>query len=200
NGSTPPETQCPVPLDQQPINEYRALFASFPFSCAAADFVEYCSRLFVTGAFFALLVGLPVAFFGSAGHQSEPVRPALVAASSGLFVVTLAIVRMYMGWSYVGNRLLSVTVEYEETGWYDGQMSKSTPSDQSRINLLDPTDVIANKIKRCKTDSFSFLEFDNPERPECNNLLSIYQVITSKTKQMAGRSQLTTKSGTCPSL
>ncbi|XP_057479003.1 tryptophan--tRNA ligase, chloroplastic/mitochondrial-like isoform X1 [Actinidia eriantha] len=75
-----------------------------------------------------------------------------------------------------GARVMSLT---------DGlsKMSKSAPSDQSRINLLDPKDVISNKIKRCKTDSFSFLEFDNPERPECNNLLSIYQVITNKTKQ-----------------
>ncbi|KAK6236800.1 hypothetical protein SCA6_012137 [Theobroma cacao] len=63
------------------------------------------------------------------------------------------------------------------------KMSKSAPSDQSRINLLDPKDVIANKIKRCKTDSFPGLEFDNPERPECNNLLSIYQIISSKTKE-----------------
>ncbi|KAL3645925.1 Tryptophan--tRNA ligase, chloroplastic/mitochondrial [Castilleja foliolosa] len=63
------------------------------------------------------------------------------------------------------------------------KMSKSAPSDQSRINLLDSKDVIANKIKRCKTDSLPGLEFDNSERPECNNLLSIYQLVTSKTKQ-----------------
>ncbi|KAL5558635.1 hypothetical protein UlMin_034846 [Ulmus minor] len=63
------------------------------------------------------------------------------------------------------------------------KMSKSAPSDQSRINLLDPKDVIANKIKRCKTDSFPGLEFDNPERPECNNLLSIYQLVSGKTKE-----------------
>ncbi|EPS64744.1 hypothetical protein M569_10036, partial [Genlisea aurea] len=62
-------------------------------------------------------------------------------------------------------------------------MSKSAPSDQSRINLLDSKDVISNKIKRCKTDSFPGLEFDNPERPECSNLLSIYQLVTGKTKQ-----------------
>ncbi|KAK8654825.1 hypothetical protein V6N13_107422 [Hibiscus sabdariffa] len=75
-----------------------------------------------------------------------------------------------------GARVMSLT---------DGlsKMSKSAPSDQSRINLLDPKDVIANKIKRCKTDSFPGLEFDNPERPECNNLLSIYQIISSKTKE-----------------
>ncbi|CAD5182263.1 unnamed protein product [Musa acuminata subsp. malaccensis] len=75
-----------------------------------------------------------------------------------------------------GARVMSLT---------DGlsKMSKSAPSDQSRINLLDTKDVIANKIKRCKTDSHPGLEFDNPERPECNNLLSIYQIITGRTKE-----------------
>ncbi|KAG6489047.1 tryptophan--tRNA ligase, chloroplastic/mitochondrial-like isoform X1 [Zingiber officinale] len=75
-----------------------------------------------------------------------------------------------------GARVMSLT---------DGlsKMSKSSPSDQSRINLLDTKDVIANKIKRCKTDSFTGMEFDNPERPECNNLLSIYQLVTGKTKE-----------------
>ncbi|XP_027079827.1 tryptophan--tRNA ligase, chloroplastic/mitochondrial isoform X1 [Coffea arabica] len=75
-----------------------------------------------------------------------------------------------------GARVMSLT---------DGlsKMSKSAPSDQSRINLLDPKDVVNNKIKRCKTDSFPGLEFDNSERPECNNLLSIYQLVTGKTKQ-----------------
>ncbi|XP_047322937.1 tryptophan--tRNA ligase, chloroplastic/mitochondrial [Impatiens glandulifera] len=75
-----------------------------------------------------------------------------------------------------GARVMSLT---------DGlsKMSKSAPSDQSRINLLDSKDMIANKIKRCKTDAFPGMEFDNPERPECNNLLSIYQLVTGKTKQ-----------------
>ncbi|MFS8009887.1 putative tryptophan--tRNA ligase [Helianthus anomalus] len=27
------------------------------------------------------------------------------------------------------------------------------------------------------------MEFDNPDRPECTNLLSIYQIITNKTKE-----------------
>ncbi|KAJ0914881.1 putative tryptophan--tRNA ligase [Helianthus annuus] len=76
-----------------------------------------------------------------------------------------------------GARVMSLT---------DGlsKMSKSATSDLSRINLLDSKDAIANKIKRCKTDSFPGLEFDNPDRPECNNLLSIYQIITNKTKEV----------------
>lgn len=104
-------TGCPVPLEQQPINEYQSLSTSFPFSWAAGDVVEYSSRLFVTGFSFALLVGLPVAWFGSVGAQYEPLKRIACAASSGVLVVTLAVVRMYLGWAYVGNRLLSATVE-----------------------------------------------------------------------------------------
>lgn len=138
NGSsnTPRETECPVPYDQQPINEYQNLSTSFPFSWASGDIVEYCSRLFVTGASFALLIALPVAWFGTVGPKTEPLKPVLAALSSGIVVVSLAVVRMYLGWAYVGNRLLSATVEYEETGWYDGQIWVKTAEVLARDRLL----------------------------------------------------------------
>lgn len=110
--NSPAEAGCPVPPEQRPINEYQNLSTSFPFSWAAGDLVEYCSRLIATGSSFALLVGLPVASFGAlGGPQSDPLRQSLYAVSSGFLVVTLAVVRMYLGWAYVGNRLLSATVE-----------------------------------------------------------------------------------------
>lgn len=58
------------------------------------------------------------------------------------------------------------------------KMSKSAENDNSRINLLDPPEVITRKVKRCKTDNFQGLEWDNPERPEATNLLTIYQAVT----------------------
>ncbi|MFN6571940.1 tryptophan--tRNA ligase [Nostoc minutum NIES-26] len=63
------------------------------------------------------------------------------------------------------------------------KMSKSDPSDLSRINLLDPPDQIQYKIKRCKTDPVRGLIFDDPERPECNNLLTLYTLLSGKTKE-----------------
>ena len=74
-----------------------------------------------------------------------------------------------------GARVMSLT---------DGtkKMSKSDPSDLSRINLLDSPDEIQKKIKRCKTDPIKGLEFDNSERPECNNLLTLYTILSGKTK------------------
>ncbi len=62
------------------------------------------------------------------------------------------------------------------------KMSKSAENEGSRINMTDAPEVILRKVKRCKTDSVIGLEFDNPDRPECNNLLTIYQAITGKTK------------------
>lgn len=74
-----------------------------------------------------------------------------------------------------GARVMSLT---------DGtkKMSKSDPSDLSRINLLDPPDVIRTKIKKCKTDPVKGLVFGDPERPECNNLLTLYMLLAGKSK------------------
>ena len=75
-----------------------------------------------------------------------------------------------------GARVMSLT---------DGtkKMSKSDPSELSRISLLDSPEEIKRKIKKCKTDPIKGLEFDNPERPECHNLLSLYQLLANKTKE-----------------
>ena len=63
------------------------------------------------------------------------------------------------------------------------KMSKSDPSDLSRIELLDPPDAIKRKIKKCKTDPVKGLTFDDPERPECHNLLTLYQILSNQTKE-----------------
>jgi tryptophanyl-tRNA synthetase len=62
------------------------------------------------------------------------------------------------------------------------KMSKSDPSDLSRINLLDPPDQIQYKLNRCKTDSVRGLWFGDTERPECNNLLGLYMILSNQTK------------------
>ena len=63
------------------------------------------------------------------------------------------------------------------------KMSKSDPSDLSRINLTDTKDEIVNKIKRAKTDSFSIPNEEQKlkDRPEAENLLGIYSSISDQT-------------------
>ncbi|OVA11720.1 Uncharacterized protein family Ycf36 [Macleaya cordata] len=138
NERTPPplENKCPVPFDQQPINEFQNISNSYPYSWASSESVEYYSRLVVTGASFILFIGLPVSWFGVINPESQPLRCVFGALSSGLFLVTLAVLHIYLGWAYVGNRLLSATVEYEETGWYDGQIWVKTAEVLARDRLL----------------------------------------------------------------
>ncbi|PNW83659.1 hypothetical protein CHLRE_05g238322v5 [Chlamydomonas reinhardtii] len=62
------------------------------------------------------------------------------------------------------------------------KMSKSAENDNTRINLTDTPDQIANKIKRCKTDAVDGLEWGHPDRPEATNLLTIYSLCTGKSK------------------
>lgn len=111
---TPRETDCPVPPEQLPVNEYQSLASSRPFSWATEDLQFYISRLATTGASFGVLVGLPVAAFRT-GSVADPwadvIHIALGASSAGLLAVILAVLRIYLGWAYVGNRLLSATVE-----------------------------------------------------------------------------------------
>lgn len=65
------------------------------------------------------------------------------------------------------------------------KMSKSDPNPGSRINLLDGPDAVRAKIKRAKTDAVRGLEFDNPERPEAHNLLTLFQVLSGKSREEA---------------
>ena len=64
------------------------------------------------------------------------------------------------------------------------KMSKSDPSDQSRINLTDDADAIALKIRRAKTDPMPMpdSEANAEKRPEADNLLGIYAALADQEK------------------
>jgi tryptophanyl-tRNA synthetase len=64
------------------------------------------------------------------------------------------------------------------------KMSKSDPSELSRILMIDPPDTIVTKIKKCKTDPTRGLEFDNADRPECHNLLTLYMLLSGQSKEV----------------
>ena len=74
------------------------------------------------------------------------------------------------------------------------KMSKSDPSDQSRINITDTKDQIVNKIRKAKTDSKPLSEnaSDLVDRPELKNLLGIFsslqnQDLEASIKEFAGK-------------
>ena len=63
-------------------------------------------------------------------------------------------------------------------------MSKSDPSDLSRVNLLDDADTISKKIRKAKTDPNALpSETDGlKDRPEADNLVGIYAALADRTK------------------
>jgi len=59
-------------------------------------------------------------------------------------------------------------------------MSKSDPSNFSRISLTDTADEISSKIKRAKTDSIMGITYDPENRPEVANLLHIFSALSGR--------------------
>jgi tryptophanyl-tRNA synthetase len=64
------------------------------------------------------------------------------------------------------------------------KMSKSDPSDYSRINLTDDADTIAQKVRKAKTDPEPLPSEEKglESRPEADNLVGIYAALTGKSK------------------
>jgi tryptophanyl-tRNA synthetase len=64
------------------------------------------------------------------------------------------------------------------------KMSKSDPSDNSRINLTDDADTIAQKIRKAKTDPEPLPSEEKglETRPEADNLVGIYAALSGRTK------------------
>jgi tryptophanyl-tRNA synthetase len=65
----------------------------------------------------------------------------------------------------------------------NAKMSKSDPSDMSRINLSDDSDTIAQKIRKAKTDPEPLPDSLEAlaNRPEALNLVTIYAALTDRT-------------------
>lgn len=129
-----------VPALQRPINELKQVKEGALYKWATLELPGFAGRLAaVYGAVFALIGG-PIAYQTFDPAAQFPLF--FLAASVGsLLVTTIVTLRIYLGWSYVGERLLSATIEYEETGWYDGQTYVKPPEVLARDRLLGTYEV-----------------------------------------------------------
>ncbi len=111
---------CPVPADQRPLEEYRQLCASWFFAWPAHSLGGLLRPLAVSW-----LLSLPVCLLVASGSwplRHDPPRLVAVGAVAAVLPALLLLLRQWLGWTYVLRRLLSERVEYEESGWYDGQV------------------------------------------------------------------------------
>jgi len=118
----PPAQQapCPVPPEQQPLREYEQLCRSWFFTWPASGVPPLLRALLLSW-----LVVLPLTLVvagGSIPLQHDPPRLVAAGVVAALLLPLLLLLRQWLGWSYVHRRLVSDRVEYEESGWYDGQV------------------------------------------------------------------------------
>ncbi|MBQ0045270.1 MAG: tryptophan--tRNA ligase [Mycoplasma sp.] len=61
------------------------------------------------------------------------------------------------------------------------KMSKSNINEKGTIFVMDSPEVIADKIKKAKTDSFNKVKYDKEKQPGIANLMEIYAALTGMT-------------------
>nr|WP_041640171.1 CGLD27 family protein [Trichormus azollae] len=125
---------CPVPTEQQPLNEYEELKNSWLFRDTTLTWGNYTKKIFWIWGWSWLVAGpVAAASFPPQKHIFYFILCGSAAASVGL---VLLLMRLYLGWFYVRDRLYSPTVFYEESGWYDGQTWTKPQEVISRDRLI----------------------------------------------------------------
>ena len=113
------QSKCPVPREQQPTNEFIELSKSKIFSWPKTKkSLIFILAKFWLGTFFLFLV----ISSGSVYFQNSLLKYILLSFFSSLSIPLLITIRLYLGWNHIFKRLTSEKVEYEESGWYDGQV------------------------------------------------------------------------------
>lgn len=125
---------CPVPTEQQPLNEYEELKAAGFFKTCTLNWQQYISKLVWIWGISWLIAG-PVAAASFAPHK-HIIQFILCGSAGASLGVLLVLVRMYLGWSYIKSRLTTATIFYEESGWYDGQTWTKPEEVLSRDSLI----------------------------------------------------------------
>jgi len=146
------ESKCPVPKEQQPTNEFIELSKSIIFSWPKTkkSLVLILIKFWV-GAFAVFLV----ISSGSVYFKTSLLKYILLSFFSSLSIPLLIIIRLYLGWKHVFKRLTSERVEYEESGWYDGQVWIKPVFLREKESLIATIEV----------------------KPILNNLIQIFSVI-----------------------
>ena len=141
------QDNCPVPKNQQPTNEFIELSKSKIFSWPKSK----KSFLFILLKFW---VGTFILFIiissGSVYFETTKLKYILLSFFCSLSLPLLFSIRLYLGWNHIFKRLTSEKVEYEESGWYDGQIwikPVNLKEKESLIAQLEVKPILKNLIQ-----------------------------------------------------
>ena len=113
------EFTCPVPKEQQPTNEFIELSKSKIFSWPKSK--KLLSIILIKFWIVTFILFLLISS-GSIYFKTFLLKYIFLSLLSSLSIPLLITIRLYLGWNHIFKRLNSEKVEYEESGWYDGQI------------------------------------------------------------------------------
>jgi len=141
------EYKCPVPKEQQPTNQFIELSKSIIFSWPKTKkSLTFALIKFWIGSFVLFLV----ISSGSIYFKTSTLKYILLSSFSSLAIPLLISIRLYLGWNHIFKRLNSEKVEYEESGWYDGQVWKKPlvlREKESLIASIEVKPILKNLIQ-----------------------------------------------------
>ena len=141
------ESKCPVPKDQQPTNEFIELSKSRIFSWPKTkkSLILILIKFWIVAFVLFLVISS-----GSVYFKASLLKYILLSFFSSLSIPMLISIRLYLGWNHVFKRLTSERVEYEESGWYDGQVWEKPlvlKEKESLIASIEVKPILKNLIQ-----------------------------------------------------
>ena len=112
-------SKCPVPKEQQPTNEFLELSNSKLFALARNN--KKFLLILISIWLIAFMIFLVISS-GSAYFKTYLIKYIFLSFFGSLSIPLLITIRLILGWSHIYKRLTSEIIEYEESGWYDGQI------------------------------------------------------------------------------
>ena len=124
---------CPVPLKQRPLNEFNSIRNSWIISWPLLE-----KRIFYRKLMYSWIIITPISLiisYGSNYLKNNIYDLILTSLTASLLFPVLLLSRQWLSWMYIYKRLNSENIEYEESGWYDGQVWEK-PLDWRSKDLL----------------------------------------------------------------
>ena len=124
---------CPVPLNQRPLNEFNSIRNSWIISWPLLEKSIFYRKLFYSWIFIT-----PISLIISSGSdylKNNIFNLTFISLTASLTLPILLLTRQWLSWIYIYKRLNSENIEYEESGWYDGQIWEK-PIDWRAKDLL----------------------------------------------------------------
>ena len=113
------KTICPVPLNQRPLNEFNRIRNSWIISWPFLERSTFYRKLT-----YSWLLVTPISLtisYGSDYLKNNIFELIFLSFTASVSFPILILIRQWLSWGYIYKRLNSEKIEYEESGWYDGQ-------------------------------------------------------------------------------